>query len=166
MPRIILHTEIFADIETCFDLSRSIDLHLISTAQTNEKAIAGKRSGLIELNESVTWEAVHFGIRQRLTSTITAYQRPVYFRDEQKKGAFKSFCHDHKFEQSGDKIIMTDIFEYHSPFGILGRAFNKLVLTNYLKKLLLKRNNLIKEYAETGQWEQIINSNHNNIAST
>ncbi|MFX8875810.1 hypothetical protein ABTM97_19785, partial [Acinetobacter baumannii] len=79
------------DIEKCFDLARSIDLHQISTAETNEKAIAGKTNGLINLNETVTWEATHFGIRQKLTSKITKFDRPYHFRDEQVKGAFKCF---------------------------------------------------------------------------
>ena len=45
MPTIQLETIINADIKICFDLSRSIDLHQISTAKTNEKAIAGIRFG-------------------------------------------------------------------------------------------------------------------------
>ena len=156
MPKIILHTIIDAEIDLCFDLSRSIDLHMISTASTDEKAVAGRKSGRIGLGESVTWEAVHFGIRQRLISKITAFERLHYFRDEQVKGEFRSFYHDHSFELQDTQVLMTDYFEYHSPLGILGRIFNSLVLTNYLTKLLLQRNQLIKEYAETGKWKEII----------
>jgi hypothetical protein len=69
MPtRIDLTTIINAPIEICFDLSRSIDLHQQSTQQTHEKAIAGRTTGLIELNEFVTWQATHFLITQKLTS--------------------------------------------------------------------------------------------------
>lgn len=156
MPKIELSTEINSTLEICFDLSRSIDLHKISTAQTNEEAIAGKTTGLINLNETVTWQASHFGINQKLTSKITAFDRPNYFIDEQTKGIFKSIVHEHKFEQVGDKVIMNDIFEFHSPFGLLGKVFNKLVLTNYLKKLLISRNQVIKEFAETEKWEEML----------
>lgn len=159
MPKIELSTTINAPIEICFDLSRSIDLHKISTAHTNEQAIAGRTEGLINLHESVTWQATHFGIKQKLTSKITAFNRPYYFVDEQTKGIFKSIFHEHKFEQIGHKTIMTDIFEFHSPFGIFGRIFNKLILTNYLEKLLLKRNRMIKLYAETGKWKEVLNKN-------
>ena len=62
MPTIELETQIKSDLETCFDLSGSIDLHQISTAKTNERAIDGRTMGLINLNEFVTWEATHFGI--------------------------------------------------------------------------------------------------------
>jgi len=120
MPKIMLTTEIYSTIGICFDLSRSIDLHKISTAATREEAIAGRTFGLISLHETVTWQATHFGIRQKLTTKITAYDRPFYFRDEQIKGIFKSLIHDHRFEEKGNKVIMTDIFTFQAPFGILG----------------------------------------------
>jgi len=42
MPAIYLETQIKSTVEVCFDLSRNIDFHQISTAETNEKAIAGR----------------------------------------------------------------------------------------------------------------------------
>lgn len=156
MPIIKITTEINTTIETCFDLARSIDLHSISTARTNEKAIDGRVSGLINLNEWVTWQATHFGIKQKLTSKITGFDRPKYFRDEQVKGAFKSIYHEHIFEEKEGKVIMIDLFEFHSPYGFLGNIFNKLVLTNYLLRFLLERNTVIKEYAETDKWKGIL----------
>lgn len=155
MPIIRIETYIKANINLCFDLSTSIDLHKLSTAKTNEEAIAGTTSGLIKLNETVTWQATHFGVRQKLTSIISAFQKPFHFRDEQVKGAFKSFKHDHYFEQKGDLVLMTDVFDYESPFGILGKCFNKLVLTKYLTGFLTHRNNMIKEFAETDKWRTV-----------
>lgn len=73
MPIIKISLFIKAPIQVCFDLSRSIDLHMESTSHTNERAIKGRTSGLIELGETVTWEATHFGIRQQLTSIITEF---------------------------------------------------------------------------------------------
>lgn len=157
MPLIILHTHIFSPIDRCFDLSRSIDLHQITTSNTKEKAIAGKTSGLIALDEFVTWEANHFGIRQQLSSKITIYDRPYHFRDEQLTGIFKTIVHDHYFEDNSENITtMKDVFYFESPFGIVGKIFNYLVLTNYLKNLLIKRNNIIKEYAESESWKKLL----------
>lgn len=157
MPKIELTTYINSTIEICFDLATSIDLHKLSTSRTNEQAIAGTTSGLIKLNETVTWEATHFGIRQQLTSKITAYDRPFHFRDEQIKGAFKSIKHDHYFEKNGNEIIMKDVFEFESPYGIFGQLFNNLILTKYLTKFLIIRNNLIKDFAESEKWKTILN---------
>lgn len=156
MPQIIIKTRIRSRIEICFDLSTSIDLHSTSTAHTNEKAIAGVTSGLVKLNDTVTWRAKHFSITQHLTSKITAYNRPFHFRDEQIKGAFKRFKHDHTFEQDGEEVIMTDVFDYESPLGIAGKLFNSLILTNYMRKFLIRRNSFIKEYAETDKWKEIL----------
>ncbi|PTS99903.1 cell division protein [Pedobacter sp. HMWF019] len=149
MPVIRLETIIKADRGIVFDLARSIDLHQISTAHTNERAIAGKTSGLIELNESVTWEAKHFGIVQHLTSKITAMEYPNYFVDEMVSGAFKSFKHEHLFEQKGEGTLMVDIFNYTSPMGMLGKVADRLFLRKYMVNLLLIRNKVIKEHAET-----------------
>jgi len=151
MPKIELVTFINAPIEKVFDLSRSIDLHMESTKQTGEKAIAGRTSGLIELGETVTWQAKHFGISQTLTSKITAFDRPNLFVDEMVSGAFKSFRHEHRVTASGDQTIMRDVFEFESPLGILGSVFNKLILTRYMTKLLEERNRVIKEVAESNK---------------
>ena len=148
MPKIELLTEINAPIENVFNLARSIDMHMESTKQTGEKAIAGKTSGLIELGETVTWRAKHFGIRQTLTSKITEFDRPNYFVDEMIKGAFKSFRHEHHFSASNGKTLMKDVFVFESPLGVLGGLFNWLVLTRYMKSLLEERNRVIKDAVE------------------
>ncbi|MFD1553886.1 cell division protein [Putridiphycobacter roseus] len=156
MPRIVLKTEIEAEIHIVFDLSRSIDLHKISTEHTNETAIAGKTSGLIELGECVTWRAKHFGIYQKLTSEITEFKKDEYFSDEMVSGAFKQFKHEHHFKNTNGKTLMTDYFDYISPFGILGRIVDKLFLKKYMTALLDKRNQTIKEFAESEKWKTVL----------
>lgn len=156
MPRIELHTEIKASRNIIFDLSRSIDLHKISTKHTNEEAIAGKTSGLIGLGEYVTWRAKHFGLYQKLTSRITEYSRPKYFADEMVCGAFAEFKHEHHFAESNGRTLMTDFFNYKSPFGVLGKLADKLFLKKYMIGLLTERNQMIKEFAESEKWKQIL----------
>jgi ligand-binding SRPBCC domain-containing protein len=155
MPRLKIQTLIQADRKIVFDLARSIDLHQISTEQTNEEAIAGKTKGLIGLGESVTWRAKHFGVYQKLTSKVTEMDSPNYFVDEMQKGAFKEFRHEHYFEESNGETLMTDIFEYISPLRILGKLADSLFLKKYMTDLLIKRNDIIKEFAETEKWKQI-----------
>ncbi len=155
MPLIHLQTEINSTIEICFDLSRSIDLHKVSTAKTKERAIDGITKGVINYNEFVTWEATHFGVRQKLTTKITAYDRPFYFCDEQIKGVFKKMKHEHFFAVTKGIVIMTDKFFFESPLGVLGRVFNAFILTGYLKKFLIERNKIIKRFAESGKWKEI-----------
>lgn len=155
MPKIELRTEIKASKEIVFDLSRSIDLHKISTEHTNEIAIAGKTSGLIGMDESVTWRAKHFGIYQLLTSKITKFEHPNLFVDEMVKGAFKSFRHEHHFADLNGGTLMTDYFYYES-LGILGKLADKLFLLKYMTELLAERNRIVKDFAETDKWKKIV----------
>lgn len=148
MPLIVLETVINSDIKTCFDLSRNIDFHTKSLKHSKEKAVAGKISGLIGINEWVTWEANHFGIKQKLTSKITEFDSPNYFVDEMVSGAFKSFRHEHLFIPEGNKTKMIDKFYYKSPLGMLGKIADVLFLKNYMKNLLLTRNSHLKIEAE------------------
>ena len=158
MPTIYLETIIKADIKICFDLSRSIDLHQISTAKTKERAIDGVTAGLVNTGDFVTWEAIHFGIKQQLSSKISQVEPYIHFRDEQLKGAFKYFIHDHYFKEENGVVTMIDNFEFSSPYGIIGKIFDMLVLTNYMKSFLIERNQVIKEFAETDKWKKVLNA--------
>ncbi|WP_419878193.1 SRPBCC family protein [Brevibacillus centrosporus] len=149
MPVIRSELMIEAPQQVCFDAARSIDLHMESTAKTGEKAIGGVTSGLIELGESVTWEAVHFGIKQRLTAKISEMEQPRFFVDEMVSGAFKRFRHEHEFIPVGkDRTRMLDTFDYTSPLGLLGRIVDRLVLEAYMTRFLLERNLYLKQVAE------------------
>jgi ligand-binding SRPBCC domain-containing protein len=148
MPIIRLETYINAPIERCFDLSLSVDLHRHSVAHTHERPVAGVTSGVMKLGDSVTWEAVHFGIKQHLTSKITAYERPYRFTDEMVRGIFQEITHIHEFVPQPPGTLMIDLFTFHAPLGILGRLAERLVLTRYMKGLLLIRNRHLKQVAE------------------
>ena len=141
-------TSIIAPIEICFDLARDIDFHTKSLASTGEKAIAGRTSGLIELGESVTWEARHLGVQQRLTAEITSFDRPFYFQDTMTSGAFRSFIHDHRFESRAGQTVMTDEVTFRSPVGPLGWLVDLLFMTGYLRGLIETRSRAIKQEAE------------------
>jgi len=156
MPKFKIKTRIKAKKEIVFDLSRSIDLHKKSTEQTNEEAIGGITEGLINLGETVTWRAKHFGVYQKLTAKITAFEYPNYFVDEMVKGIFSEFKHEHIFEDKEYGTLMVDIFNYRSPLGILGRIADIIFLENYMKEFLKKRNETIKEFAESEKWKEIL----------
>ena len=156
MPRIHLTSFIAAPIERVFDLSRSINLHQISTASTNEKAIDGVMTGLINKDETVTWQAKHLFKLRQFTSKITGMKSPDFFVDEMIKGDFTSFHHEHHFKTAENGTIVIDIIHFETPYGIIGKLANGLFLTSYLERLLTKRNEVIKEYAETQKWKTIL----------
>jgi ligand-binding SRPBCC domain-containing protein len=148
MPVINLETIIRAPVEVCFDLARDVEIHMASTAETGERAIAGVTSGMLELNDEVTWEAKHLGLRQRLTSRITALERPRMFVDEMQRGAFKSLRHLHLFLPEGDATRMIDELTFTSPCGIFGRIVDALFLESYMRRFLINHNEHIKRVAE------------------
>ena len=156
MPVIELKTIIRAPIERCFLLSLSVDLHVLSTNGTNEKAIAGVTSGIMKMGDTVTWRAKHFGIYQKLSTKISAYQSPNYFVDEMVKGAFKKIYHQHIFHPNGIGTVMTDVFDFEAPLGFIGKLFSKNILKNYMEKFLEQRNQTIKKVAEGEEWKKLL----------
>lgn len=156
MPILEHSLEISAPIERVFDLSRSIDLHQITASHTGERAVAGRTEGLIELGESVSWRAKHLGIWQQLTSKITALKYPDYFCDEMQAGAFESFKHEHFFTTTQTGTLVRDRFSYRSPLGILGKIADVLFLKRYMHNFLYQRNLIIKRYAESELWKEIL----------
>jgi len=157
MCTIHLTTFIAAPIERVFDLSRSISLHKISSAHTNKEAIGGITSGLINKNETVTWKAKHLFKIRYFTTRISEMQSPNFFIDEMQKGDFKSLKHEHHFKKIDNGTIMIDILNFESPYGIIGKWFNKIYLKNILQKFIVQRNIVIKDYAETGKWKALLN---------
>lgn len=123
-------------------------MHIITTDGTGEKAIAGVTTGLIEMNETVTWQARHLFKTRLFTSQITAFDFPNTFTDQMIKGDLKSFSHKHTFKRVDGGTLVTDEVNLQAPFGILGKIVMALFLKNYFKYFLTKRNKVIKEYAE------------------
>lgn len=148
MPIINHEIYIQAPILKCFDLTRNVDVHTETTSKTKERAIAGVTNGLMEKGDFVTWEATHFGVRQKLTARIVEMEKPHWFTDEMVKGAFHSFTHTHEFIESGDGTIMIDKFSYKAPFGPLGYIADRLFLENYMRKFIMGRAVELKKIAE------------------
>jgi ligand-binding SRPBCC domain-containing protein len=149
MRSIRLETVIVAPMGDCFDLSLSVDAHTASMRASGEQAIGGVRSGTMKLGDSVTWRARHFGIVFRMTSAISEYQPPTRFVDEQQRGPFRRWWHEHSFTGlPNGQTRMVDVVVFQSPFGVLGRIADGLVLSHYLRHLLRQRNTWLKTTLE------------------
>jgi ligand-binding SRPBCC domain-containing protein len=152
-------TLIHAPIERCFDLARSVEVHLAGNVHWGEAAVAagGVTSGLIGKGDRVTWRARHFGIRWELTSEITAMDRPAYFQDRMIRGPFRSMIHDHLFRSlAPDTTEMRDVFCFAAPLGILGRLAEAAALRRHMDGLLRERNEAIRSIAESSSWRKYL----------
>lgn len=148
MTTIQLTTNYFAPIEKVFNINRNIDIHQQSASKTNEIAIAGITSGLINKSETVTWKGKHFGFYIQHQSIISELEFPTYFVDEQLKGKFKSFKHQHFFVQKENYVEVTDILKYETPFSIFGQFFDRFLLKKHLTNFIKHRNTVLKNVAE------------------
>ena len=136
-----LVTRAAVPVELLFDLSLSIDEHVASMDRSGEQAVGGVTSGTIGLGEVVTWRAKHFGIWFTMTSQITSLERPDRFVDEQVRGPFRSFHHEHTFTRDGEGTVMVDTLTIGSP--IFGRLAERVVLVPYLRRLIRHRNHYL-----------------------
>lgn len=151
---------VHAPIERCFDLARSVEAHLAGNVRWGESAIAaaGATSGLLGLGDRVTWRARHLGIRWRLTSEISAMDRPNWFQDAMIRGPFRFMRHDHFFRAlPGGETEMRDVFCFAAPLAVLGRVAEVTFLSGYMMGLLGERNEVIREIAESADWPRYLN---------
>lgn len=145
MPRIVLTTLVPASARACFDLSLSVDAHTESMTRSGERVVGGVASGVMGPGDSVTWRARHFGLPFTMTSRITEHDAPRRFVDEQVRGPFQRWWHEHTFEEGDGATTMTDTVEFASPLGPLGRSVDAVILTRYLTRLLEARNRWLVE---------------------
>lgn len=141
-------------MERCFKLATSIDLHLASAAQTQEKAIGGVTSGLIGEGEKVQWRARHFGRWVTHTSKVNGWRPYAYFREVMTEGWFARFEHEHHFAVMDDGTRMRDEIRFAAR-GLMGRMTEKIV-RRHLITMLKQRNALIKRAAESEEWRRYL----------
>lgn len=147
MTVVVVKTHIAAPLEVCFDLARDVDVHCQTSHSTQERIVfATKRR--MELGDCVTFEGVHFGIRQQLSGRIVAYERPLFFADEMTRGAFKRMRHEHFFHAQGSGTLMTDRLDFASPFSAIGTVADVLFVKPHLQRFLWRRNRVLKHLAE------------------
>ena len=149
MPTIRLHTHINASVERCFDLARDVEVHCRTAAFTGERVLPpGRTEGLLEFSDEVIFEAVHLGIRQRLTARITELEPPRRFVDEMVRGPFRRLRHVHTFTADGGATLMEDVIQWEAPLGPLGRLADVLFLERHLRWFLTTKQALLKQLAE------------------
>lgn len=137
--------------DVAFHTSLDVTFHTDSMAESGEQVVGGITSGVMGLGDTVTWRARHFGLWWEMSTIVSAYEPPRYFVDEQVKGPFKSYRHEHYFVDEVGGTCMRDIVEFAAPFGPLGLVAERLVLRRYMTALIDLRNANLHQYlANTG----------------
>ncbi|MFF4957931.1 SRPBCC family protein [Streptomyces sp. NPDC001222] len=141
MPHFEIVTVLPVTPERAFDACLDVEAHTRSMASSSERAVGGTTQGKLVLGQAVTLQARHFGLTWRLTARITDWGPPRFFVDEQEAGPFRHWRHTHRFEPHRDGgTLMTDVIDFSSPLGVLGRIADCAVLRWYMPRLIRSRN--------------------------
>lgn len=74
-------------------------------------------------------------VPQRWISEITSYQPPHRFVDEQVRGPYRSWRHEHGFRAVGGGTEVTDRVLYSLPFGAIGRLAHAVLVRRQLESI-------------------------------
>ena len=157
MPKIHLTTFIKAPVDRVFDLSRNISLYKKALQDRKEKISSGAASNLVSSGETVTLHARHFGKTRMVTARVMEINKPLTLVEEQVKGDLKAFRHERHFKEIDNGTILIDMVEFEGPRDMIGNLFSQFFLKNYIEKILLQRNELIRQYAESDKWRAVMN---------
>ena len=154
MPRI--HQTIFieAPAERVFDLARNFTL--LKKAFDKEQVNSTAAFNFLGMGDTITIHAKHAGKLRSAMLRITGLQAAGNFVEEQVKGDLQSYRHEHHFKQIDNGTIMIDIIDYDYPRDVIGRLIGKIYFKSYLEKILVKRNELIRKYAESDRWKPLL----------
>lgn len=146
-----------APSERCFDLARSVRLHVDSSQDIAARAVGGRRDGLSNQGDETVWSARFLGLRFRMTTQIDHFNYPTRFDDRLTHGRLRRFEHVYRFATLPDGgCAMSDELTVEAPFGPLGRMLERLYLTRRLRHLVARRLERIKAVAESGQWREYL----------
>jgi len=82
------------------------------------------------------------GLPLRWQSLISAWEPPYRFVDEQVRGPYRRWVHEHTFEPRGEVTRVRDRVDYQVPFGALA---HELVVKRDLRKIFQYRLNKLAE---------------------
>jgi ligand-binding SRPBCC domain-containing protein len=109
----------------------------ITSPQTNKPVYAG---------QIITYK-IHpvLGIPLNWMTEITHVKDGQYFIDEQRRGPYNLWHHQHHFEEVKDGVKMTDIVHYALPLGILGQFAHALFVKKQLEDIFSFRKEKVTE---------------------
>ncbi|MBX2916640.1 MAG: hypothetical protein KF856_15330 [Cyclobacteriaceae bacterium] len=155
MTKIELSTHIFAPIDRCFDLARSIELNSNPTVKDFDHKII---RGLLEPGQRIQRVTYYLGRQYHSEIELKRCAKPYFFSDEMKVGPFRTFVHDHFFYEFPGETVMVDNVYFQSPWGLIGETADTLLIRRHLLLMLKRRNKAIKQYAEGNTWKLLIDT--------
>ncbi|MFN5032979.1 MAG: SRPBCC family protein [Flavobacteriia bacterium] len=85
------------------------------------------------------------GIPMNWITEITHVKEHQFFVDEQRKGPYRIWHHEHHFETVDNGVLMSDIVSYELPFGILGKIAHPILVQRKLNEIFDFRFEIVEE---------------------
>jgi ligand-binding SRPBCC domain-containing protein len=118
----------------------TLDFRILTDITTNE----------IYAGQVITYKVKPLlGIAVKWISEITVVQKHELFVDEQRKGPYKMWHHEHHFKAIEEGTEMTDIISYQVPLGVLGIIALPIVKSQ-LQNIFTYRRSKIEEFFPGG----------------
>ncbi len=141
----------------CFDLARSVNLHVASATDIAARAVGGRTSGLSGAGDETTWSARFCGVRFAMTTRVEGFAPPTGFGDRLTRGLLRRFEHAYRFTPQPDGgCTMADELTIEAPFGPLGRLMERFYLVRRMNVLVWRRLQYIQRVAEGEDWRQYV----------
>ena len=86
-----------------------------------------------------------FGIKLDWVTEITQVNEKKFFIDEQRRGPYNIWHHEHHFKEVEGGVEMHDILLYHVPFGFIGSIADLLFVKNKVEEIFKYREKKIEE---------------------
>lgn len=156
MSTIHVTSFIHAPVERTFNLSRSTSLHKAVLRTYRKGVLEGGSEGLMEPGERVSFKLGFLGRQRELITKIDTLDFPKMFVSTLVKGSFRNLRHEHHFKPIENGTLLIDLLEYEPAFGAAGKLADSLLIRSFLKKYLVAKNRLIKQYAEGEKWKVVL----------
>jgi ligand-binding SRPBCC domain-containing protein len=124
------------DLQTCWDFfSSPKNLSVITPEKMKFTVLTEQPKTMYEGLMIAYKVSPVLGIPMGWITEIKTVQDGVFFVDEQRKGPYKIWHHEHRFEAVEGGVLMTDIVSYTLPFGFLGKLAHWLFVRKELEAI-------------------------------
>jgi len=94
-----------------------------------------------EIDYLIRWQ----GLPMKWRTIITQYDPPHSFVDEQLRGPYSLWHHEHTFEETAGGVVIRDQVDYRLPLGPLGRIAHAVMVKNQLLEIFRFRQGAIAQ---------------------
>lgn len=134
---IVKEQHINADLDTVWDFfSNPANLAIITPPDMDFVTTSTQLTDHIYTGQIITYMVTPmWGVRLSWMTEITHVHDKKLFVDEQRKGPYKLWHHQHHFEATENGVLMTDIVHYALPFSIFGLLAHALFVKRRIKDI-------------------------------